>query len=184
MANSLLSEIKLESMSLQKKISLYLFAVCVGGTTFGLGEFVFLEGHLSLRATFVCMVVALICVIVLHEGLHGLFFRLFGGRPKFGFKAKTKMGPAFYVTAPGSHFTKRQFIVIVIAPQILTVVSFLVLGFAHLSYVIELGLLLLSVFNLTGGALDAYMFLVLVRQPRDILAEDTITGIKLWASKS
>ena len=39
--------------------------------------------------------------IVLHELVHGVFFFVFGGRPRFGFKPWTRFGPVFYAAAPG-----------------------------------------------------------------------------------
>ena len=33
---------------------------------------------------------------ILHEGVHGVFFLAFGGRPRFGFKPWTRSGPVFY----------------------------------------------------------------------------------------
>ena len=47
--------------------------------------------------------------VVLHELVHGVFFLAFGGRPRFGFKPWTRLGPVFYAAAPGSYFTKLEY---------------------------------------------------------------------------
>ena len=47
--------------------------------------------------------------VVLHELVHGVFFLVFGGRPRFGFKPWTRLGPVFYAGAPGSYFTKLEY---------------------------------------------------------------------------
>ena len=49
-----------------------------------------------------------VMAVVLHELVHGVFFLAFGGRPRFGFKPWTRLGPVFYAAAPGSYFTKLE----------------------------------------------------------------------------
>lgn len=64
--------------------------------------------------------------VVAHEFVHGLFFRIFGGRPRYGAGAKYFL-PYFYATSPGDAFSIRQMIVIGLAP-LLTLSALSLLG--------------------------------------------------------
>ena len=68
--------------------------------------------------------------VVLHELVHGVFFLVFGGRPRFGFKPWTRLGPVFYAAAPGSYFTKLEYAASGLAPAVLlTVLRTLAISF-------------------------------------------------------
>ena len=60
--------------------------------------------------------------VVLHEMVHGVFFLAFGGRPRFGFKPWTRLGPVFYAAAPGSYFTKLEYAATGLSPAVLLTV--------------------------------------------------------------
>lgn len=60
--------------------------------------------------------VSLVTVAV-HELIHGLFFRVFGGGPRYGAGIKYLM-PYFYATSPGQAFSIRQMIIIGLAPLV------------------------------------------------------------------
>ena len=60
--------------------------------------------------------------VALHELVHGVFFLTFGGRPRFGFKPWTRLGPVFYAAAPGSYFTKLEYAASGLAPAVLLTV--------------------------------------------------------------
>jgi len=64
--------------------------------------------------------------VVAHELVHGLFFRLFGGRPRYGAGTKYFL-PYFYATSPGDAFSILQMIVIGLAP-LLTLSTLSLLG--------------------------------------------------------
>lgn len=64
--------------------------------------------------------------LILHESVHGLFFRLFGGRPRYG-AGVTHGLPYLFATAPGQAFPLRRMIIIALAPLVtLSAVSLLV----------------------------------------------------------
>lgn len=54
-------------------------------------------------------------VVVVHELVHGLFFRLFGGRPRYGAGFKYFM-PYFSAASPGDEFSLGRMIAIGLAP--------------------------------------------------------------------
>jgi hypothetical protein len=53
--------------------------------------------------------------VVAHELIHGLFFRIFGGKPRYGAGIKYFF-PYFYATSPGDAFPLRQMLIIGLAP--------------------------------------------------------------------
>lgn len=64
--------------------------------------------------------------VVAHELVHGLFFRILGGSPRYGAGAKYFL-PYFFATSPGDAFSVRQMIIIALAPLlILSTLSLLV----------------------------------------------------------
>ena len=64
-------------------------------------------------------IVVYIATIVLHELIHGLFFKLFGGNPKYGVGVMHYVLPYAYATAHGQPYTYRQMVVISMGPLIL-----------------------------------------------------------------
>jgi len=122
---------------------------------------------------------SIVTVTVIHEGLHGLFFWIFGGRVKFGAKLKTSFGPVFWATSD-KIFSKRQFRMISLAPQILTFACFLVIFLAKLPPIYEIGLWIIAVGNLTGGGFDIYISLILGRFPAGSMFQDKQDGLTVY----
>lgn len=124
-----------------------------------------------------CVVGGMVVLILVHEALHGLAFWLCGGKPSFGMRWKYL---AAYTTCREQLFTIRQFIIVVLAPQALTLVL-LVTALAGWAWA---GLLwAFAVVNIVGGVWDFYIvvWLVLKRQYHGFLAEDTKTGLKIYS---
>ena len=119
--------------------------------------------------------ICLVVIIMVHELIHGLFFKLFNpeGKVKFGFKK----GMA-YATSPNSFYTKGQFTVILLSP------------FVVITLVLYLGLLVgvvppavfVALSAVHGGCCigDFFMGLLLVKEPKDVLVEDTEQGFNLY----
>ena len=114
---------------------------------------------------------------VLHELVHAVFFFTFGGRPRFGFKPWTRLGPVFYAAAPGSYFTKLEYAASGLAPAVLLTVSWavaltLVAENELLASVVAWALLL----NVMGSAGDILMMRKLIPYSRTTRFEDTGDG--------
>lgn len=76
----------------------------------------------SLRQFGIIAVVGLfsaVATVAVHETVHGLFFRMCGGRPRYGVGLLGGFVLYAYATAPGMPFTSRQMTVICLAPLIL-----------------------------------------------------------------
>jgi len=98
--------------------------------------------------------------VVLHELVHGLFFRVFGGSPRYGAGFKYLM-PYFYATSPGDAFTVRQMIVVGLAP--LLVISTASLVVALTAPVLAGYLAVVFIGNTAGAIGDIWMISRLLR---------------------
>jgi len=54
--------------------------------------------------------------VVAHELIHGLFFKLFGGKPTYGAGVMCRILPYFYATAGKKPYSYRQMAVVALAP--------------------------------------------------------------------
>ncbi|WP_026867221.1 MULTISPECIES: DUF3267 domain-containing protein [Jeotgalicoccus] len=78
-------------------------------------------------AVAVLIIIALfIGIIIVHESIHGLFFKLFNPSAKvnFGFKA----GMA-YATSPGTVYTRLQFLIIILMPFLIITTIMVIMMF-------------------------------------------------------
>ncbi|MBC1288191.1 DUF3267 domain-containing protein [Listeria welshimeri] len=113
--------------------------------------------------------------LVIHEGVHGIFFKAFHpeGKVKFGFKN----GMA-YATSPGSFYTKSQFFIISIAPFIVLTGLFIFLRFLGVN---EAVIYLNFALHTSGCVGDFYYCILLLNRPTGILVEDTEKGINFYS---
>jgi hypothetical protein len=122
-------------------------------------------GPISLR--FFVLLGVIFVMVVLHEAIHGLFFRLLtGGKAKFAFK-----GAYAYAAAPDWYLHKGPYLVVSLAPLVLiTVLGVILLVFVPDSWLVPL--MLLVAMNASGAVGDLYVFFLLVRKPEDVLVRD------------
>lgn len=135
---------------------------------------VFAEGILfkvdSISASLVFIIEVLAVtglMLVLHEGLHGLFFWLFSGeRPRFALKLYYA-----YAAAPGWYFPRWQYFITSLAPLI----GITLIGVAALFWLpafCAMPAFLLLVFNTSGAVGDMWVALRLLVSPRATFAKD------------
>lgn len=158
-------------------VSGMMFLITLGEHLLGIDPGVATSSSIQLLAV---AVISVIVVIVLHEGLHGLFFWVFGGKVRFGASFRTGMGPAFWASSPGGLFSKNQFQIIGLAPQLLTMLLLLLLTFASLPNILAYPILLGAAFNVGVGCLDIFTIFLLRRYPKGVLVEDTKDGLRIW----
>ena len=122
------------------------------------------------------LVVSLFVLLIIHELIHGLFFRVFNpqGQVKFGFKN----GMA-YATSPHSFYTKGQFAIIGLAPFILITMSLLLLYVG--SVISGATFIFLGALHGSGCIGDFYWAYLLAKSPKDSLVEDTEVGISFYS---
>src|SRR2546421_7130976 len=119
-------------------------------------------------------VLSYIVVLFLHEGIHALAFIFWGGKPYFG----AKLPLALYCGAKNQLFRRNQYLVVGLAP--LVVISLAAVIFTLVNPVMASYTLFASIGNFSGAAGDVWSVMRLLRQPADVLVEDTETGYRVW----
>lgn len=122
--------------------------------------------------------ILLIVFMVVHELIHGLFFKLFHPRDhvKYGY---TK--GMLYATNPGKLYKRWQFMIIGIMPLILITLALWGLfwiGVIHASVFI-----LVAAFHAAGCVGDLYFEIVLMFSPIGAMVEDTATGMTIYVKQ-
>jgi len=124
------------------------------------------------------MLIAAVLAFVPHELMHALFFKIWGGKVKFG-AMMTKFGPAFYAASPGTTLSRNRMIVVALAPQVLTVIFLVAAHF--LSYdAARTTLILTAVLNCGGGCGDYYGLLQMIKYSKKLQIEDSPSGLKFY----
>ncbi len=118
-------------------------------------------------------------ILILHESIHGIFFKLFqpDKTVKFGVIWQSFM---FYATSPGSLYPKGQMLVIGLAPFVIN--SLLLTLLLALGWLTAPFYLFLATFHAAGCVGDFYYAYVLAWKHRQhkIIAEDTENGLKIF----
>lgn len=117
----------------------------------------------------VAMIVGIIVYTLLHEGVHGMFIKLFTGEnPTFGMEIKKGMAYA----GSGWFFKKVPYIIIALAPlTIWGIVLALFLKDVDESYFWFL--YAVQIFNVTGSAGDIYVSCMIAGMPKEVLVCDS-----------
>jgi hypothetical protein len=108
-----------------------------------------------------------VVMLVVHEGLHGIFFWIFTKTvPKFAFK-----GYYAYAAAPDWYLPKGQYLVTGLAPLVgITLICVILMFFVPLILIPPLVWML--VLNTSGAVGDLWMVWRLLRSPANVLAMD------------
>jgi hypothetical protein len=127
----------------------------------------------AMRISTVLLIIGL--VVVLHELCHALFFWLFSReRPQVGFNLLYA-----YAAAPDWYFTRRQFVLIGLAPVLLiTLVGFITLPWV--SVVTTTRLVLALTVNAAGAIGDFIVVIWALGQPANILLRDEGTAVSAY----
>jgi Putative zincin peptidase len=111
-------------------------------------------------------------MVVLHEGIHGLFFWVFARRrPVFGMR-----GTYAFAAMPGWYFPRRFYLLIGLAPLVILTLSGLALIAWGPAFWIP-GLLFVLVMNASGSVGDLYIILWLLTKPAGCLVQDYGDGV-------
>lgn len=178
----LIEEIDTAKWPRRKKIGLLLLCGGLLLSVMDLGEYLGVPKakEVGTLQSVLSLVVVIAPVIILHEGLHGLFFWLFTGKTKFGAKLWSSLGPVFYASSPGSLIPRARIQIVALAPQALTILLFSTAVLVSMPAVVSHSLLLAAALNLGGGGLDIYFTWSLRKYPRTVLVEDLKTGCKIY----
>lgn len=114
-------------------------------------------------------------VVVLHELVHGAVIRYYGGDVSFGVGVAGFVMPYAYATT--THRLRRdQFVAVALAPLVVVTAA----GFAIMVALETLWLLVPLAFNVAGAIGDLWMTGILLRYPRHVVVEDSVTGLRIY----
>ena len=122
--------------------------------------------------------VATVVSLVVHELVHGVFFKLFapaGARVRFGAHWKRGM---LYACADGIVYTRRQYLVIALAPSIVVTAALVAAGFACACPVAGA---FAATLHLSGCAGDWCYAAEILRDPAIAYCMDTDWGVCFYA---
>lgn len=131
-----------------------------------------MESFGIIGAVFLIMAI-LFAIITVHEGIHGLFFKLFHPKGKIRFGYKSGM---FYAAAPGEVFTRRQFAIVILMPFVVITSVMLIMMFTvpHGAYKYLLALH-------TGACAGDFYYIYLIMKHRNMkYVEDTEVGMTMY----
>ncbi len=134
----------------------------------------FLDVDFTLRADLLVgsVLVAIVIVVVVHEGLHGGVGMLLGHRPVFGLE------PPLVYTTYEEKIPRDHLIAIALAPLILIDMACI---FLYLLGTLRLFAVLCFAVNTIGALGDVWIVLKIARHSRDSLIQDTKTGVQVWS---
>lgn len=114
-------------------------------------------------------------LIVIHELIHGIFFKLFQPKQKVLFGFKNFMA---YASSPGSKYSAREYSIICLAPFILITIGLTL--FYALSSMANFDYVLLVSLHAGSCIGDFYFFKLILQSPKGAKFEDTATGFNVY----
>ncbi|MCH4165363.1 MAG: DUF3267 domain-containing protein [Lentilactobacillus diolivorans] len=144
--------------------------------------FVFMLLPLSPKTSFsfdgfqlLILMIFLFSSLIIHELIHGLFYKLFhpSGHVKYGFK-----GGMLYATNPGTLYPRWQFMIIGIMPLLLITGILWLLSLVNVLSGPEF--VLIAAIHASGCVGDLYLESVLIFSPIGAVVEDTSNGIDVY----
>ena len=170
--------------------------LCTGGTIlFGLSFILgltirgllrgYFEGQVSLGGFFFLIVLGVfVTFIILHEGVHGVLFLVFGGKPRFGVKLVGRFFPvAFYATSRAP-ILRNQYLLVILAPFLTLTLVFLAIGILANTEEIAFLAMMAMAMNASGSIGDLMMAWKIRRHGRKTLYEDTENGFNWYVPLS
>ena len=147
----------------------------------GLAVVALRRGEAALALDFGGALAGLALGVALHELAHAAAFGALGGRPRFGARLRTRLGPVLYVAAPGCYFGRGAYLAATLAPLAgLTAALWLVLFLAPADGALASAALVAAAANAGGSAGDAAIALAVLRRPAGARFEDTGDGFAVW----
>ena len=132
-------------------------------------------GTVSPVVWLLCVAAACVAAFALHEGVHAVFFKLFaprGSRVTFGANWQCAM---IYACAEGIVYTRRQYLIVSLAPTVLVTALLVAIGWAG-GY--TLACYVVAVVHLTGCTGDWFYSWRILRDHQVLACEDTSWGVR------
>jgi hypothetical protein len=115
-------------------------------------------------------------LLALHELVHALAMRRMGAAPTVGADILLKIAPVLYTTAPGHWFSRREYLVVALAPMVVVSglgVAWVAIGPFGKELILPLAL------HLSGCIGDLWMAGVILQEPAETTFEDRRDGVTL-----
>lgn len=123
----------------------------------------------------ILLLLAMVVYMVGHEFVHGIFFKKFSGKKAhFGFTG------LYAYAGSDAYFTKKQYIIIGLAPIVVFGILFLILNIL-LPVRFFWFVYLLQGMNLSGAAGDLYVAILMKRLPADTLTFDSGIAMQFYS---
>lgn len=151
----------------------WLYVLATGDADTAVGGEALGPGSVAVGVVGTALLVA--AVVVLHELVHGAVIRYYGGDVSYGVGLAGFVMPYAYATTT-QRLTRDQFVVVALAPLVLITV----VGFGVMVALESLWLLLPLAFNVGGAIGDCWMATILLRYPRHVVVEDSVSGLKIY----
>ena len=137
--------------------------------------------HVSVGLAFPIFLAIIAAFVILHEGIHGLVFLIFGGKPRFGVKLIGRFFPvAFYASATGHILSRNHYLLVGLAPFLVLTPIFLLTGIL----VRDDGGALIALTAMAMNAAGSTGDLIVARKVRQLgggtLFEDTADGFNWY----
>jgi len=154
-----------------------ILGVVARGIMRGSGEF-----HVSVGLAFPIFLAIIAAFVILHEGIHGLVFLVFGGKPRFGVKLIGGFFPVVYASATGRLLSRNRYLLVGLSPSLVLTPFFLLTGILIRDDGAALMALTAMAMNIAGSIGD----LIVARKVKQFgvgtLFEDTADGFN-WYCK-
>ncbi|RZH68572.1 DUF3267 domain-containing protein [Natrinema altunense] len=116
----------------------------------------------------------LVCVVVPHELLHGVFMARYGDTPRYGIGVSYFVLPYAYAETSDANYTRNQLLVALLAPFVVITV----VGLAAMVVVPTPLLIVPLAANAAGSIGDLWMAAVLCQYPADVRVGDPPDGVR------
>ena len=141
----------------------------------------YFEGSVNLGEFFFLIVLGVfVAFIILHEGIHGLMFLVFGGKPHFGVKLAGRFFPVAFYTTSRAPVSRNQYLLVSLAPFLTLTPIFLVIGILANSEGIAALAIIAAAMNVSGSIGDLMMAWKIRRHGNQTLFEDTADGFNWY----
>ncbi|WP_020006140.1 DUF3267 domain-containing protein [Salinicoccus albus] len=152
-----------------------LFITDITGLTGNSGSALIALESIGFFGSLLLIFAIMFAIITVHEGIHGIFFKLFSPNSRVKFGYQTGM---FYATSPGEIFSRGSFAVIIIMPFVLitAVLLFMMFAVPHGSYKYFIA------FHTGACAGDFYYVYLIMKMKHMKFVEDTNVGMTLYES--
>ncbi len=131
---------------------------------------------LPLTIVYMGLLVGMIATLVVHELIHGLFFKVFGkGKLKFRFH-----GFAASCSMPNVYFKKWPYFIIGIAPFVVLNIILVVLSIVFYNTMYFIIAYISLIINFSGCIGDLYVSYRLLKSPKSIIINDYGIGMRIY----